>query len=537
LGAIVNIAARIVFLTVLLLGRAAFAQGPTGTDSVACFNAPTQTCLLREAFELLRSSASGDGHHSSLEKIVELHVNAGRIGEARRVAEAISSRSISRINALRMIASAQARAGALQDASHTFDQAHQLIDARRNPLAQTGALLAIARAEAAAALAAAAVRSLTEGLEVAVRIDLRSHACGFPNPEWSLAGLLKGLAEGLAKAGDVGSAIRAARAAGLQDVRAEGLRVVADVQSQNGATTEARALLLEAIDAAKASRRRQPSLYCANQFHGVDDLVYTNQVSRIAIAQAKTGFVDDAAATFAALLDAVDGIESAHTFSAELRRSEALSGIATALEEAGLTAQSAQTFDRAVKAVATVDGDRFSVSALVRLARAQHEAGRRGEAEATLVRALERARAATDEVRAGAIVNVLEARDDLELRADTREALSEALAAARFAKGPELLRRKIARLKLVAGARDDAVALFRGLLESAWAAEREQDKVNALFTAIRGWPVLHRGELVFRVEKELISSTAPQAVQLAQSIKNATLRANILTLVAEALPD
>jgi len=34
-----------------------------------------------------------------------------------------------------------------------------------------------------------------------------------------------------------------------------------------------------------------------------------------------------------------------------------------------------------------------------------------------------------------------------------------------------------------------------------------------------------------------LNSAAPQAVQLAQSTKSAPWRANILTLVAEALPD
>jgi hypothetical protein len=532
------IAARGVALALALVGPAALAQAPAReTASASCFAAPTQTCLLAEAFELLRPSASGDGHHFTLEKIVELHVNAGRIADARRVTEAISSRSISRINALRMIAAAQARAGSLKDAGDTFDQAHQLIDTRSNALAQTGALLAIAKAETAAGLTAAAARSLTEGLELAVHIDLRSYGCGFPNAEWTLDGLLKALAEEHAKAGDLASAIRAARAIGLPDVRAEALRVVAGAQSQNRMRTEAHSLLLEAIDAAKASRPRQRSRYCAGQSYGADDLAYTSQVSRIAVAQAKAGFVDDAAATFAALLDGVESIEGAHAFSAELRRSEALCGIAAALKAAGLTTQSAEAFDRAVKATDAVGGDRFSVAALDRLARAQHESGHRGEAEATLVRALQRARAADEGVRASAIVDVLEARDDLELRADTSEALSEALAAARLAKNPWLLRRKIARLKLSTGARDEAIALFRELLESAGAAEKDWEKTSALFTAIRGWPVLQRGELVFRVEKELIAATAPQAVQLGQSIKGAASRANILTLVAEALPD
>src|SRR5436190_1400262 len=151
-------AARVIAVALLLFGPAAHAQGPVASPSQACLERPTQPCLLAEAFELLQLPTSvilfpSGARKYDLEKIVELHANAGRFAEARRVADAIGSREISRVHALRSIGLAQASAGASQNAADSFDQAHQLIDARDNdPLGQAGLLLAMAKAEDEAGL-------------------------------------------------------------------------------------------------------------------------------------------------------------------------------------------------------------------------------------------------------------------------------------------------------------------------------------------------------------------------------------------------
>ena len=87
------------------------------------------------------------------------------------------------------------------------------------------------------------------------------------------------------------------------------------------------------------------------------------------------------------------------------------------------------------------------------------------------------------------------------------------------------------------GARDEAVALFREMLQAAGAIEPEQAKSSEVFMAIRGLPAPQSGGFVYRVEKELIGATARQAVQLARSVNNAMSKANLLMLIAEALPD
>jgi tetratricopeptide (TPR) repeat protein len=562
----VKIAAAAIVLVLPLIGSPALAQG--AADAVApsaCLARPTQACLLAEAFELLQSprspvvASAGAERQYDLEKIVELHANAGRITEARRVAGVISSRELSRIHALRMIGAAQAGAGSRQDAADSFDQAHQLIDARnREPLGQAGALLAMAKAEADAGLVANAARSLTESLELALRTDVNVSGCISPSLDAGLDGLLKTLAEEHAKAGDAANALRAARATGRAgSVRADALSVAAEVRTAKGEFAEARALLLEAVDAATASMSRQPSSNCPRQPMLADHLSHVQQLSRIAVAQARAGFADDAAASFAAAANAVDGMEAAYSLSREvrrsqalseveealhaaLRRSQALSDIAEALHAAGLSAPAAEALDRAVKAADAVSDMRSAATGLIRLAQAQHRSGQSDAARATLVRALERARAVDDnDMRAVAILSVVDAGSALGLAAATDGAVSDALAAARSTmdRARFQLLRRIVRVKLRSGTTDEAVALFTELLQAVEAIEGERPRSNALATAIRGLPMLEGGVFVTRVEKPLIAVTAQKVVRLAQSIQDARQRASILVMVAEGLPD
>lgn len=557
-----KIAAAVVSL-VLLTGLPAHAEGSADAAAAACRAKPTQACLLAEAFELLQSPRSplvapvAAERQYDLEKIVELHANAGRIADARRVAETISSRELSRIHALRMIGAAQASAGARQDAADSFDQAHQLIDARnKEPLRQAGVLLAMAKAEREAGLSANAARSLAESLELALRADVNVSGCISPSLDASLDGLLKMLAEENAKAGDAANAVRAAQATGrASSVRADALRVAAEARTAKGEFAEARALLLEAVDTAASSMSRQPSSKCPRQPILAEHRFHVQRLSHIAVAQAKAGFADDAAASFAAAANAVEAMDAAYSLKPEaprslseneealqaaLRRSQALSDIAEARHATGSGGASGEAFDRAVKAADAVNDARSAATALIGLAQAQHRSGQGDAAPATLVRALERARAVKDDDwRAVAILNVVDAGFALRLAAAPDGALRDALAAAWSTTDRARLQllRRVTKVQLRSGATDEAVALFKELLQAVEAIEGERPRSTALATVIRGLPVMEGGTLVTHIEKPLIAATAPEVVRLAQSLRDARLRASILVMVAEGLPD
>jgi hypothetical protein len=538
-------AAAVIALALLPIGSLAHAQGAADAPS-SCLARPDQVCLLAEAFELLQSNRSplvastAAERQYDLEKIVELHASAGRIADARRVALAISSKELSRIHALRLIGAAQARAGARQDAADSFDQAHQLIDARdKEPLGQAGALLAMAKAEAGAGLTANAARSLVESLDLAVRADVNVSGCISPHLAASLDDLLKALAEEHAKAGDAANAVRAARATGgASSARAEALRVTAEARTRKGEVAEARALLREAADAAATALSRPPSPNCPKRPSFADHLAYVQQVSRIAIAQAKAGSADDAAASFAAAADAAAGMESSQSSTVELRRSQALSEIAEALHAAGLSGPPADAFDRAVKAADAVDA-RFAPTALIRLARAQHRSGRSDAARATLVRALGRAHAIYEnDLGATAILNVVDADYEFGLATTTDGEVNHALGAARATGGRWLmdLLRRTAQIKLRTGKTEEAAALFNVLLQAVETTEGEKSRSAALAAAIRGRPPREGGTPV-PVGKPLIAATAQQLVRLTQSVQDPILRASILVMVAEGLSD
>ena len=549
---------------VLLTGLPAHAQGRADAVAAsACLAMPTQACLLAEAFELLQSPPSplvapvAAGRQYDLEKIVELHANAGRIADARRVAGAISSRELSRVHALRMIGAAQASSGARQDAAESFNEAHQLIEARnKEPLGQAGALLAMAKAERDAGLAENAARSLAESLELALRADVNVSGCISPSLDASLDGLLKMLTEEHAKAGDAANAVRAAQAMGrASSVRADALRVAAEARTARGEFAEARAPLLEAVEAATSSMSRQPSSKCPRQSILAEHRYHVQQLSRIAVAQSKAGFADDAAASFAAAANAVVAMDAAYSLRPEaprsqseneealhatLRRSQALSDIAEALHAAGPGGPSAEAFDRAVKAAEAVADPRSAVMAFVRFAEAQHGSGQSDAARATLVHALQRARVVVDsDRRAAAILSVVNAGFSLGLAAAPDGAVSDALAAARSTTDRARLQllRSVAQVQLRSGATDEAVALFKELLQAVAAVEGERPRSTALAAVIRGSPMLEGGVLITRVEKPLIVATAPEVVRLAQSLRDARLRASILVMVAEGLAD
>lgn len=276
-----------------------------------------------------------------------------------------------------------------------------------------------------------------------------------------------------------------------------------------------------------------------------DHLSHIQRLSRIAVAQAKAGFADDAAASFAAAKNAVDGPEAAYsqsrevrrgqalseveeTLHAALRRSEALSDMAEALHLAGQSAAAVEAFDRAARAADAVDDARSAATALIRLAETQHKSGRSDSAQTTLVRALERARAVReDDNRAVAILNVVDGGFAPGLASFAEEAVSDALAAARMVpdRGCFQLLRRVAQTRLRSGATDEAVALFRELLQAVEAIEGERPRSNALVTAIT------------RVEKPLIAATADEVARLARSVRDARLRASILVMMAEGLAD
>src|SRR5262249_35657114 len=147
------------------------------------------------------------------------------------------------------------RLGRRDDATDTLLQAHLVADTIDDPLRQAEALLALAKAEGEAGLTTAA-GTFEATLRLAATLPLRrTSSSAVPSPERRLDAILGVLAEQEAKSGHLAAAVQAARAIRYQpEMRTRALRTIAEVQTQRGLFSDARAILNEALDAARASQ-------------------------------------------------------------------------------------------------------------------------------------------------------------------------------------------------------------------------------------------------------------------------------------------
>lgn len=518
----------------------------------ACLTTPTRACVLDEALSQVLSFVGPDRpppldpaalralRATPLGSIAEAHANAGDIEAALRVAGLIPADHPALVTALRVIAGAQAKLGRENDAKQTFGTAHLLADSLADPLAHAEALQAIAKAEAEADLATEADRDYRGALTLAASYEIPAGASCivFPSPEGKLESLLKSLTEQQASAGDVSGALATARFIKYSpSLRTEALVTIAAIQSQSGHPSEAGPILKEALEAADSSQtppERWPS--CRSIRHlaaGAD--VYIELLGKVAKAQARAGLIDEATATLERALQFVPTIKESPLQTADLAKSLALSAIAMAQHAAGLTSQSAATLERAVQAASTVNDPKFPLMALIRLGRAQARTGHIPDAMATFDKAAALARAMPDAAqRAGNLLEISNAKAEAGLAGETDDTLAASLEAARSI--PEksktvLLLRRIAQAQEKQGHQQDAVATYQEVLQGVAANDVQGIRTNALFNAIR--------RSFFGDPRNLLAQTAPQALQIAQSIPDADglRRAEALVVIAQALPN
>ncbi len=311
--------------------------------------------------------------------------------------------------------------------------------------------------------------------------------------------------------------------------------MIAEVQAQRGLRNEAGLILKEALDAAHASQtppERWPS--CPRVRHlAASAELYVETLSDVAKAQAKTGLIEDAAATLDAALQFIPAIKDSSLWKADVSRSLALSKIAEAQSEAGLRAQSAATFERAEQAASEVREARWHIMALTRLARAQYKAGRVTDATRAFDEALEFARALENNAqRPSGFLDVLEAKIELGL-AVTDATLVQAVEAARSI--ADKSRRafplsRIAQVQEKAERLQDAVITYGEALEAVDANNNKWGRINSLFLVMRGLPTRPP-------EARLIAESAPQVVRIAQSIEDELRRSEAFVVIARALPN
>jgi tetratricopeptide (TPR) repeat protein len=518
----------------------------------ACLKTATRACVLDEALYQVLSFLGADRspppepaalpalRAAPLETIAEAYANAGNIDAALRVAGLIPSDHPALVSTLRVIAGAEAKLGLENEAKQTFVTVDLLADSLEDPLGHAEALQAIAKAEAEAGMATEADRDFLKALALAAAFEISagSPCIVFPSAESRLESLLRLLAEQQARAGDVSSSLNVARAIKYNaNTRTEALVAIAAILSQVGHQSEAGPVLKEALEAA-ASSQTPPELWpsCRSVRHlAASGGLYIELLGKVAKAQARAGLIEDATLTLDAALQFVPTIKDSSIQTADLAKSLALSEIAMAQNETGLTSQSATTLERAAQAASQVNDHKFPLLALIKLGRAQGKTGHITDAAATFDKTEALARALPDATQRGLnLLDIFNARVEAGLAGETDDTLARSLEAARSipAKSkPILLLRRIALAQEKQGRLQDAVATYQEVLEAVAANDAQGVRANGLFFAIRRMPGLVGDS------RNLIAQTAPQALQIAQSIADGLRRAEALVIIAEALPN
>jgi tetratricopeptide (TPR) repeat protein len=518
----------------------------------ACLKTPTRACVLDEALSVVQSfqpapdrppplepAAVRAFRAAPLETIAEAHANAGNIQAALRVAGLIPSDHPALVSALRVIGGAEAKLGLENEAKLTFVTVDLLADSLADPLGHAEALQTIAKAEAEAGMATEADSYFRKALALAAGFEISadSQCIVVPSPENRLESLLKSLAEQRARAGDVSSSLKAARSIKYNaNIRTEALVAIAVIQSQSGHQSEAGPILKEALEAAASSQtplEHWPS--CRSVRHlAASGGVYVELLGTVAKAQARAGLIEDATVTLEAALHFVPTINDSSIQTADLAKSLALSEIALAQNEAGLTTQSAATLARAAQAASQVNDRIFPLLALIKLGRAQGKTGHINQAAATFDETEALARALPNGgQRALNLLDIFNARVDMGVAGETDDTLAASLEAAGSIpeKSKPILLRRIAQAQEKQGRLQDAVATYQEVLQAMAANDAQGLRANALFLAIRRMPGLPGDP------RNLIAQTAPQALQIAQSIADGLRRADALVIIAQALPN
>jgi tetratricopeptide (TPR) repeat protein len=469
--------------------------------------------------------------------IAEAQAAAGDVQKALQITESIPSDQAARVAALRAVASAQARLGLMSEGRETFRQSRLLADLLDDQVSRAEALKSIAQAQAEAGMTAEAAGTFEAALAVAkaLEIPVGSPCVASPAPEIRLEFLFKTLAERQARAGDISDALQTARLIKYQPhLRAGLLRMIAEVEVERGQKIEAGIIMKEALEAAHATRtppEQWPS--CPGMRHLAGPELYADALLDVAKAQARMALMEDAAATLQEALQSVRSIEDRPLWTADVSTAIVLTNIAEAQSEIGFGPQSEATFERAMQAASQVREARHHVMVLARIGRTRYKAGRVPEAMRSFDEALTLARALDNHAeRANGLLTLLDAELEGGLP-DTDGIIPQAIEAMRSI--PEqskhfLLLVRIASAWERTGRIENAVATYREVLQAVDATGTPRERANSLFLVIRtlpGRPPVTR----------LLAESAPQAIQIAESIENGLSRAEALRVIASSLPN
>jgi len=486
---------------------------------------------------LALSAAPSTNRAFLLGSIAEAQATAGNLQKVLQIAEAIPSDQASRVSAFRALASAQARVGLMTEARETFSQARQLAGSL-DDLSRAEALKSIAQAQADAGMTVEATDMFEAalGLAKALEISARLPCIVFPSAEFRRDGLFKTLAEREARAGVISDSLQTARLIKYQPhLRAGVLRMIAELQAERGQKVEAGLIFKEAVEAAHESQT-PPEFWpsCPGlRPRGASPELYAETLLDIAKAQARTSLMEDAAVTLEAALQIVPMIRDGALWSADASTARVLTQIAEVQNEMGFGPQSAVTFERAVQAASEVREARLHIMVLALLGRAQYKAGRVSEAMRSFDGALALARGLDNyPERANGLLTVLDAELDLGL-AETDRLMLDAIEATRS--NPDQSKRVLSLVRIAsarerAGQRQGAVDSYREALEAVDTIPNWTARANSLFLVIRQFP--GRSPVT-----RLLAESAPQAIQITESIDNALRRAEALVVIAGALPN
>jgi tetratricopeptide (TPR) repeat protein len=531
-------AACLAFSLVLISASPPCAHALSGRSWEDCLKAPDRACVLDKAIDLVTLMDLMDRRRQALvAAIAETWAQAGDIDAATQLVTQISDRTLARAAALREIAAAQARTRQHAQAEATFDQALQLAYGWKDPLQRAEALHSIGQAQAAAGMKAGADAAFDQALQAAatVRILGEKGRVSLPAPETRLARLLQQLAMRQAEVGEMAQALQIARSIPYDlKMRARTLLALADLQTRAGLPAEA--TLDEALAAEHDGRggmAKWPS-WAELGIRGNDISGDVSLLCDIAKAQARAGLTAKAVASFDEALHAAEAIPRRDpTIGLTVGNQEealALMRVADAQREAGLGAAARATLDRATttEEAITVDGERPRTLALLAVVRAK--AGDADAAQDLFAHALSTARARPEvRHRVLALKAVAIAQSDAGLRNDAASTFAEAVELAR--QQDELLR-EISDSERGVGLTPEAAATFAAALTAALSGD-EQGKANRVIQVIRTIADNDRGHGVVAASPALRT----RLLEATEVIADPLGQAEMLSVIARALPN
>jgi tetratricopeptide (TPR) repeat protein len=493
--------------------------------------APDRACVLDEAMALLNMQDKTDRSHTVVAAIAKAWAWAGDIDKAEQLVTQVPDRLLVRIGVLLEIAAAQAHAAHREQVQATFSEAVQLTDSWKDPLQRAQALYAIARAETAAGMTAAADATFDQALQATsdVRIVGEKERVTLPTPENRLALLLRQLAMQRAEAGDMSRALQIARSIAYDSqTRARTLLALADQQMDAGSTAEA--TLDEAL-AAEHDARSGMAEWPSWRYVGIAVTKSPGNVGLlcdIAKAQVRAGLTAKAVATFDEALRAAEAPVTPTQLRGDVIIAGALAHVADAQREAGLAAPMRETLDRlsVIADAITDDRDRAQVLALFAEMRTKT-----GDATSDLfARSLAIARMLPDDrQRANALQLTALAQARAGLRDEAARVFAEA--AGIVAQDGELLNR-VADAQRDTGFIAEAAVTFEQALTVSLSRD-EPEKVNRRVVSLIQAIARDRGPA-------LVAASAALRLRLleaAEAVTDQITRADMLSIIARTLPD